>query len=172
MRTIILLALLLPMVLTAQKTDVYLKLIDAAGQQIKGDATAKGYERSIGVLSFASGAKNNTQFSFTMSISDASADLKRALGNNSFLQSGVLTVTQPNPASGMPMIAYTIKMENIKVNSCAEAMGCNGIITTTTVLTATRIGWTYFKPDSKTGAQTVTRKYGFDSSTGGEWTNF
>lgn len=172
MRTIILLALLFPFVLTAQKTDVYLKLIDAAGQQIKGDATAKGHERSIGVLSFASSGKNNTQLSFTMNISGASADLKRAMGNNSFLQSGVLTVTQPNPAGGMPLIAYTIKMENIRVNSCAEAMGCNGVMTTTTVLTATRIGWTYYQTDLKTGGQTVSRKYGFDSSTGGEWTNF
>lgn len=172
MRTIILLVLLLPLSLAAQKTDVYLKFIDASGQQIKGDATTKGHERSIGVLSFASSGKNNTQLSLTMSITGASADLKRAMGNNSLLQNGLLTVTQPNPAGGMPIVAYTIKMENIKVNSCAEAMGCNNVMTTTTVLTATRIGWTYYQTDLKTGGQSVSRKYGFDSDTGREWTNF
>ncbi|MFN8253376.1 MAG: type VI secretion system tube protein Hcp [Ferruginibacter sp.] len=172
MRTMILLALLLPLSLAAQKTDVFLKLIDAGGQQIKGDATPKGYERSIAVISFASSGKNNVQLSFTMNPGAAAADLKRAMGNSSFLQSGVLTVTQINPGGGMPLVSYTIKMENIRVNSCAEALGCNGVITTTTVLTATRIGWTYYQTDLKSGAQSVSRKYGYDGDTGREWTNF
>lgn len=171
MRTIILSLLLLPFTLAAQKTDVYLKLTDAAGQQIRGEAFAKGYERSIAVLSFNSGGKNNSQLTFTMSISGASADLKRAMGNGSLLTNGQLTVTQPNPNGGLPVIAYTIKMEAIKVNSCSESMGCNNVLTTNTVLTATRIGWTYYQT-SPNGSQTVSRKYGFDSATGGEWTNF
>jgi type VI protein secretion system component Hcp len=170
MRNFIWLLLLLPFTSVAQKTDVYIKLTDATGQQIKGDVITKGFERNIGALSFASSGKNNTQLSFTMSIGGAAADLKRAVASGSLLLNGVLTVVQSN-GSGMPIVSYTIKMENIKVNSCAEAMGCNNVLTTTTVLTATRIGWTYYQT-SPNGAQTVSRKYGFDSDTGREWTNF
>jgi type VI protein secretion system component Hcp len=71
----------------------------------------------------------------------------------------------------MPAIAYTIKMENIRVSSCSESMGCNGVITTSAVLAATRIGWTYYQTDAS-GRQTITRKYGFDNDTGREWTGF
>src|SRR5690349_20651511 len=110
MRTIILTLLLLPFMAAAQRTDVYLKLTDAAGQLIKGDATMKGYEKNIGILSFTSSGKNNTQLTFSMTITGASADLKRAMSNSSLLQNGVLTITQPNGV-GLPVIAYTIKME-------------------------------------------------------------
>ncbi|HSN61726.1 MAG TPA: hypothetical protein VLR49_12375, partial [Ferruginibacter sp.] len=64
MRTIILLLLLLPLITAAQQTNTYIKLTDAGGQQIKGDAMVKGYERSITALSFASGGKNNSQLTF------------------------------------------------------------------------------------------------------------
>ena len=128
MRTIILAILFIPFVALAQKGQtVYLKLTDASGQQIKGDALAKGYERSIDVLSFANAGKNNSQLSFSMNITGASADLKKAMGN--------------------------------------------GAITTTSVIAAGRIGWTYYQTDAM-GRQTVSRKYGFDSDSGKEWTNF
>jgi type VI protein secretion system component Hcp len=169
MRTIILALLLLPFVAAAQKTDVYLKLTDATGLPIKGDAVAKGFERSIGILSFSNSGKNNSQLAFNMSVSGTSADLKRAMGSGSVLPNGILTVTQPGP--GAPIISYTIKMENIKISSCSESMGCNGVMNTTTVLTATRIGWTYYQIDA-TGRSTVSRKYGFDNETGREWVNF
>jgi hypothetical protein len=42
---------------------------------------------------------------------------------------------------------------------------------TNAVITATRIGWTYYQT-SPNGAQTVSRKYGYDANTGQEWTNF
>ncbi|MBL7725114.1 MAG: type VI secretion system tube protein Hcp [Chitinophagaceae bacterium] len=171
MRTIILALLFIPFTTLAQKgQEVYLKLTDASGQQIKGDAVARGHERSIGVLSFATAGKNNSQLSFSMNITGASADLKRAMGNGSLLLNGQVSVMQSG-VSGMPATLYTIKMENIRVNNCAESMGCNGITTTSAVLTATRIGWTYYQTDGS-GKQTVSRKYGFDSDTGREWTNF
>ena len=170
MRTLILSLLLLPFTLAAQKSDVFLKLTDASGQLIKGDATAVGFEKTIYVLSFTSAGKNNTQLNFTMSVNGASADLKKAMANGSLLQNGVLTVAQII-SGGKPAISYTIKMEGIKVNSCSESMGCNNVITTNTVLTATRIGWTYYQT-SPSGVQTVSRKYGFDTATGSEWTNF
>jgi len=169
MRTIILALLLLPFIAAAQKTDVFLKLTDATGQPIKGDVVVKGYERSIGILSFSNGGKNNSQLTFNMSVSGSSADLKRAMGSGSLLPAGTLTVTQPG--AGAPTISYTIKMENIKVSSCSESMGCNGVMNTTTVLIATRIGWTYYQQDA-TGRSAVSRKYGFDNETGREWTNF
>ncbi len=170
MRNIIFFLLLFPITAIAQKQETFIKLTDAAGQQIKGDVVTKGFERSMGVLSFASSGKNNAQLSFSMSVTGASADLKRAMGSGSLLQNGIVTVTQPNGA-GMPVVACTIKMENIRVTSCAESMGCNGVITTTTVLNASRIGWTYYQT-SPNGTQTVSRKYGFDNDTGREWTNF
>jgi type VI protein secretion system component Hcp len=168
MRTIIALLLLLPVVSVAQKTDVFIKLTDANGQQIKGDALLKGFERNITALSFTTGGKNNSQLTFSMNVTGATADLKRAMGNGMVLPAGMLTVTQP--AMNAPTISYTIKMENIKVNSCAESMGCNGITTTTAVITATRIGWTYYQNNG--GKQTISNKYGYDADTGREWTNF
>lgn len=170
MRTIILMLLLSPLFSFAQKQDVFLKLTDANGLQIKGDAVTKGYEKSIAVLSFAQAGKNNSQLSFSMNISGAGADLKKAMNNGSLLQNGTLTVTQLS-GSGIPAITYTIKMENIQVNSCSESMGCNGVMTTTTVLTAGRIGWTYYQTDN-TGRTSVSRKYGFDIQSGKEWSNF
>lgn len=166
MRTLILALLIFPMVGIGQ---TYIKLTDASGQQIKGDATTKGFEKSIIVLSFAPSGKNNSQLSFSMNVTGASADLKRAMGSGSLLPNGTLTVTQPGGA--VTTISYTIKMENIKVNACSESMGCNGVMTTTTVITAARIGWTYYQTDN-TGKTSVSRKYGFDNESGKEWTNF
>lgn len=169
MRTIILSLLLLPLVSTAQKSNTYIKLTDAGGQQIKGDAMEKGHERSIMVLSFASAGKNNAQLTFNMNVTGASADLKRAMGSGSLLLNGVLTVTQPG--QGAPVILYTIKMENIRVNNCSEMMGCNAQTNTTTTLSAARVGWTYYETD-KTGKSAISRKFGYDNESGKEWTNF
>lgn len=171
MRTIILLLLLFPIATFAQRQDVYINLTDASGQQIKGDATVKGFERSINVLSFSPSGKNNSQLNFTMNISGASADLKRAMGSGAVLLNGTMTVTQLSPSMGRPVILYTIKMENIIVSGCSESMGCNNVMTSSTAIVATRIGWTYYQTDAA-GKQTVSRKYGYDGDTGKEWTNF
>jgi type VI protein secretion system component Hcp len=169
MRTIIFILLFIPIIAAAQKQDVYIKLTDAKGVQIKGDAILKGFERSMQALTINSGGKNNTQFNFTMNITGASADLKSAMNSGEFLLSGLVTVLQPGLAR--PMITYTIKMEKIKVTSCNESMGCNNIMTTSITLQATRIGWTYYQT-STTGAQTVSNKYGYDAEAVGTWTNF
>ena len=69
------------------------------------------------------------------------------------------------------MTSYTIKMENIAVLTCFEAMGCNNAMNTTVTLQATRIGWTYY--DAATaGAQTVSRKFGWDAENNIEWNSF
>ena len=169
MQKIILILMLLPMNVVAQKQDVYLKLTDAAGMQIKGDAVTRGFERSIYILSFSSGGKNNSQLSFNMNVIGASADLKSAMSAGMLLQNGILTVTQSG--MGGATMLYTIKMEAIKVNACTEAMGCNAEINSTVVVTAARMGWTYYQQDG-TGKLIVSRKYGYDNESGKEWTNF
>lgn len=169
MRTIIFILFLMPIIAAAQKQDVFIRLADANGVQIKGDATLKGFENCMQALTTNSGGKNNTQLSFTMNVSGASADLKKAMNGGEFLSSGLVTVTQP--AAGRPSIAYTIKMEKIKVTSCNESMGCNNVMTTAVTLQAGRIGWTYYQTNA-TGAQTVSNKYGYDAEAGGPWTKF
>lgn len=171
MKTILLLLLFIPLISFSQKTDVFVKLTDARGQQIKGEAVLKGYERWIGATTISSGGKNNTELSFTMAVSGASADLKRALANGELLLNGQVTVLSPNQTTGSPAISYTIKMENMAVTFCNEAMGCNNIVNTTVNLRATRIGWTYYQID-RTGVQSVSKKFGWDADTQAEWTNF
>jgi type VI protein secretion system component Hcp len=171
MKTIILLLLIIPSIGLSQKTDVFVKLNDAKSQQLKGEAVLKGFERWIEATTLSSGGKNNTELSFTMVVSGVSSDLKRALANGELLLNGQVTVLSPNQTTGRPAISYTIKMENIVVTFCNEAMGCNNIVNTTVNLRATRIGWTYYQID-KTGAQSVSKNFGWDADTQSEWTNF
>lgn len=169
MRKIIFILFLIPIIAAAQKQDVYIKLADAKGVQIKGDATLKGFEKCMQALTINSGGKNNTQFNFTMNISGASADLKRAMNSGEFLTSGLVTITQSSLAK--PLVVYTIKMEKIRVTFCNESMGCNNAMATSVTLQATRIGWTYYQTNTN-GTQTVSNKYGYDTETGGAWANF
>lgn len=170
MRTIILALLFLPFAAAAQKQNIFLKLNDASGKQINGDASLKGYERWLGLFTVGNGGKNNTQVNFSMAIAGASADLKRMMASGE-LSSGLLHVTQADPSSGRPMLVYTIKMEGIRINACSETVGCNNAMGTTATMTAARIGWTYYQTASN-GTQTISRKYGYDAATGQEWTNF
>jgi type VI protein secretion system component Hcp len=160
-----------PLFSFAQKTDVLIKLTDTRGQQIKGEAVLKGYERWIGATTINSGGKNNTQLSFTMVVSGASADLKKALANGELLLNGQVTVLVPTQSGGSPVISYTIKMERLAVSACYEAIGCNNIMNTTVTLQATRIGWTYYAQTS-TGIQTISKKFGWDAESNKEWSNF
>ncbi len=171
MRTIICFLLLLPAIAFAKKTDIFFKLTDAAGKQINGDASGKGFEKQLGVFTVTSGGKNNTQLAFSMPITGASAELKRSMANGEVLLNGLLTVTKADPGMGRPAMVYTIKKEGIRVNACSEAIGCNNVQLSNVTITATRIGWTYYQT-SPNGAQTVSRKYGYDSDSGKEWTNF
>ena len=166
MRTIIFILFIIPFAATAQRQDVYIKLTDVNGVQIKGDATLKGFEKNMQALTTNSGGKNNVQFSFTMNISGATADLKKAMNAGEFLTSGLVTVTQTG--IDRPQVVYTIKMEKIRVISCSESMGCNNVLTTSVTLQATRIGWTYYQ----TNTTTVSNKYGYDAEAGGQWMNF
>jgi len=171
MRLLIFIFTLSPFLGIGQRTDVFIKLTDARGQQIKGDAVLKGFENWMGATTFNTASKTNTLLSFTMTVNGASADLKKAAANGEILLGGQVTVITPNPSGGKPMTSYTIKMENISVLSCYESMGCNNAMNTTVSLQATRIGWTYYNT-SATGAQTVSRKFGWDSDKNQDWNSF
>lgn len=169
MRTLIIILFFIPFAAAAQKQQIFINLIAANGQPIKGDGVTRGFERTIEGLSSSSGGKNNSQFSFTMNISGAAADLKKAMNANEFLTSGLITFVQTGV---VPQVMYTIKMEKIKVMGCNESMGCNSTLTTSVIFQATRIGWTYYQANPKGGAGTVTNKYGYDNDTNGPWANF
>ncbi|MEO7044934.1 MAG: type VI secretion system tube protein Hcp [Ferruginibacter sp.] len=171
MRRTFFLLLLLPLFCTAQKQDVYVKLLDANGKQIIGDAMAKGLEKQLYALTMNTGGKNNSQIIFSMNVLSASADLKKAMNNGEILQGGTIVVAQKSLSTGNPVYQYSITMEGIRINACAETMGCNSAMNTNVTMTATRIGWTYYQQNSN-GPRSVSKKYGFDSETGKEWTNF
>lgn len=169
MKKIYLILLFFPLFIFSQNNEVYISLINAGGKQIKGESVTRGYENWILASSLNSGGKNNTQVSFTMNITGASAELKKAVANGELFQSAQVSAIQAG--NFYSMLLYTIKMEKIKVVSCTESLGCNGVMTTTVSLQPTRIGWTYYQT-SKMGIQTVTNKFGINTETGSEWINF
>ncbi len=170
MRTLILLFLFLPFSVFSQTQDVFVKLTDGGGMLIKGDAVAKGLEGTIKALTITAGGKNNTQVNFTMSITGSSASLKKAMTTGAFLLNGLVTVME-SAYGAAPRPAYTITMEKIKVISCSESMGCNGVMTTAVTLQATRIGWSYYQK-AKDGSIVLSSKYGYNAETGAEWKGF
>lgn len=170
MRTLIFILALSPFFGFSQSNDVVIKLMNANNQQIKGGSTFEKYRDWIYTSSINSGGNNNTQLTFTMGVNPASADLKKAMATGEFLSNGLVSVNKQGSSGGKPIVVYTIKMEKIKVLSCIETM-VNRITTTTVVLKAARIGWTYYTM-TNTGVTTVSRKYGWDAEANKEWTNF
>jgi type VI protein secretion system component Hcp len=167
MRNLILILCFIPLISFSQKTDIFIKLTDSKGQQIKGEVMLKGYERCISAMTLSPAGKNDTQFTFTIPISGTSADLKRVSANGEVL-SGHVTVLSPVQSLGVPFMAYTMKMENIVIVSSNEVVNEGNVMNTTITLRATRVGWTYYKA----GTQTISGKFGWDSDTKSEWTNF
>jgi type VI protein secretion system component Hcp len=174
MRILIFALLLSPFFGFSQKSNatVFIRISDTKGLQIIGESIAKGFEKWIEASSTNSGGKNNTQFNFTMQVGGAAADLKRAMNNNEFLAKTEVTVIAPNPGGvGPQVLVYTIKMEQVKVLSCAEGIGCNNAMNTAVILQATRIGWTYYN-QTRTGTTAVSKKFGWNADTQSEWTSF
>ena len=171
MKTLLFLLLLIPAIAFSQTSYVFIKLFDAKGNQIIGDSNTRGYERAIRAFTTASSGKNNTQFNFTMPVTAAGANLKSAMANGEQLLNAMVYVLTPNPSTGALQYSYIITMENIRVVSCAESMGCNNVMSTAVSLLATRIGWTYYTAD-RSGNMVVSQKYGFDAETGMTWNKF
>jgi type VI protein secretion system component Hcp len=166
---IILTVLLFPLFALCQTNQTYLKITDANGQMIKGSAVTKGFENAIQVTSMSAGGKNNTQISITMPVTGASADFKSALMNGKILPKGDL-ITGTSGMGALTLV-NTIRLESVTVLSCTDAIGCNGLMNTTVVLNAVRIGWTYYAQD-RTGVNTVSKKFGWDAAANREWTGF
>ena len=172
MRTLLFILLMIPGLCFSQSTYVFIKITDANGIQIKGDATVKGFERTIRALTTSSSGKNNTQFTFTMPVTDAGAILKKAMDNSEILLNATVSVMTVNGSTGILQPSYTITMERIRVTACAESMGCNSQMTTSVIMNATRIGWTYYTADKSGTGVVVSQKYGFDAATGMAWSKF
>ncbi len=177
MRYLLFAALLLPALAFSQQTTTYLKLNDANGIQIKGTAFVKGFEAQIVVTSMVSdpgnqknGGKPSNTITFTMPVSGATADLRRSINSGKPLSSGDLTSLVSSQMSA-PSITFRIRMEQVTVVSLVDAIGCNGVMNTTVVLEAERMGWTYYNTN-KGGASIVSNKYGWDARAGKEWTGF
>jgi type VI protein secretion system component Hcp len=171
MRIILIALLLLSASLCfSQAAGVYLNLTTPGGTKINGTSQLIGYEKWIQSQTFSTGGRNNTQIDFTMEISGASADLMNVMNSGAMLPLGQINALDYS-GSGKPRIVYTITMENIRVLSCRDIMGCNNILTTSVQLQATRIGWTYYEvtPDGRT---VISRKYGYDAETKQQWLKF
>ena len=172
MRTLLFFLLLIPGLCFSQTTYVFIKLTDARGIQINGDATTKGFEKTIRALTTSSSGKNNTQFTFTMPVTDAGATLKKALDRGELLLNAKVSVMTAFGSTGVLLPSYTITMEGIRLAACTESMGCNAQMTTSVILNATRIGWTYYSADKSGTNVVVSQKYGYDTGTGMAWNNF
>lgn len=171
---ILLFTLLLPVFAFSQQTNTYLKINDPAGAMIKGTSVAVGFENAVVVSTINSdatqknGGKLSNTITFSMPVSGASGEFRRVIGINKPLPSGEITSLQNGPAN---QLIYKLKMENITVISINDALGCNGTMTTTVVLSAERMGWTYFA-SGRNGQNTVASKYGWDAGKNREWTGF
>jgi type VI protein secretion system component Hcp len=155
--------------ISSHAQDIFVRLTDVKGKQIVGTSVTRGFEKTLPAFSLTPAGKNNSQITFTTTISGASAELLKAKTQGEYLMNGEITVTKPGNAG--KTIVYKITMEKITVNNCIDAIGCNNTMGTTVMITASRIGWTYYQQD-KTGVLTVSNKYGFDNETGRPWTNF
>lgn len=164
MKTITVIFFLFPLFCFSQKQEIYIKLTDASGKQINGTSVKRGFEKWIYATNISTAGKNNSELTFTMPVSGASATLKAFINSKDFLLKGQVSVVR----TGENLITiYTISMEEIKVVSCSETTADNSTVT----LQATRIGWTYYTQD-KAGRISVSNKYGYDNSAGGNWNKF
>lgn len=171
MRTLLFILFLSPIMGFSQTSYVFIRMTDSKGVQINGDATARGFERTIRAFTTSSSGKNNTQFNVTMPVTGAAAVLKNAMANDEMLMNATVYMLTPNSVTGNLQPYCIVAMEKIRVLGCAESMGCNNQMTTGVTLQAIRIGWTYYTAD-KAGNMVVSQKYGFDADTGGTWTKF
>lgn len=169
-KILFILLLLSATIAQAQIPGIYLNLYNNNGAMIAGTGQVKGYEKWIESLTFNTGGQNNTTIEFTMPISGASADLMAAMNRGLFLPKGQVSSLDYS-GGGRTGAVYTITMENIRVLSCRDIQGCTGGLVTLVQLQATRIGFTYYQvtPDGRT---IISRKYGFDTETNGEWLKF
>lgn len=171
MKKLVILFLLVPFMGMSQNSKVFIKLTNADGKQIPGSVTVKGYERWIEAYTTSSAGPNNTQFLFSMPVTDASVLLKKMMSVGERVSYADVVIATVG-VNGNLIVTQTIKMEQASVTSCSESMGCNSAMTTSVALQATRIGWTSYSIDRSGTLSTVSQKFGWDASTNSPWTKF
>jgi hypothetical protein len=150
---------------TQSKQEVFLKIVDANGQIIRGTCVERFYERQIIATSFSGVTTGKAQIQFIMPSGGASATLARMQGSKETIPYAVFTITVP--AEPTWNVLSTVRLEVIRVISVQDANG-----STSVTLQAERIGTTYFQNNLKTGIRSVTGKTGYDFKTGQTWNSF
>ena len=150
---------------TQSKQQIFLQMVDANGQLIRGTSVQRFYERQIIVTSFSGVTTGKAQIQFIMPSGGASATLARMQGSKETIPYAVFTITVP--AEPTWNVLSTVRLEVIRVISVQDANG-----STSVTLQAERIGTTYFQNNLKTGIRSVTGKTGYDFKTGQTWNSF
>lgn len=147
------------------KQQVFLQLVDASGQSIRGTSLQRGFERQIIATDFSGVTTGNPQIKFTMPSGAASAMLANLQGSKQQLSYAVFTITEQGEAT--LNITSTVRLEDMSVVSVNDANGSTDV-----TLKASRIGTTYFQNNRKTGVRTVSSKTGFDFANKQVWSSF
>lgn len=171
MKTVLFIFLFFPLIIFSQNEQVFIKIKDASGNAIKGTSVTRGFEYAIEAYTISSSGKNNTDLSFNMPVSGASGLLKSALNNRELLLNADVSVMKIG-AYGNLITSYTIRLENIRVITCADNLGCQGNTVTTVTVRAGRIGWAYYSMDKSGTKISISNKTGWDAEKGQPWTNF
>lgn len=169
MRSILLILFILPAICFSQKQETFIKLTNSSGKQVNGLSVKRGFERWINAVSFSTAGRNNSEITFTMPVSNASVELKAIANSKDALSKGQVTVSKIDLQRMTTL--YTINMEQMKVMSCSDFTAAGNTMMTSVTIQATRIGWTYYAQD-RMGKITISGKYGYDLSTGDNWTGF
>ena len=165
MRIFLMILMLAPLTIIAQKEENFARFINDDGTIIKGSSLVKLYERQIPVYAIESNASaNSTVVTFTMNQEAAVAILRDLLLSRKKMRSGEIAITYMS--LDRRLVRYKINMESISVTEVTDA---NGVITVQ--LNAARIGWTYYSY-TKSGLQTISSKNGWDAERRTAWTNF
>ena len=150
---------------TQSKQQIFLQMVDANGQLIRGTSVQRFYERQIIVTSFSGVTTGKAQMQFSMPSGGTSATLSSMQGNKETIPYAVFTITVP--AEPTWNVLSTVRLELVRVLTVEDVNG-----STSVTVQAGRIGTTYFQNNLKTGIRTVTGKTGYDYTTGQTWNAF
>ena len=150
---------------TQSKQQIFLQMVDANGQLIRGTSVQRFYERQIIVTSFSGVTTGKPQMQFSMPSGGTSATLASMQGSKETIPYAVFTITVP--AEPTWNVLSTVRLELVRVLTVEDVNG-----STSVTVQAGRIGTTYFQNNLKTGIRTVTGKTGYDYTTGQTWNAF
>ncbi len=155
--------------LSLNAQEVYIRLKDPKGKEIRGNSVTRFFEHQVMATNFQGPNAKDPVVQFTMEVQAASGILQGLEQNGDKLSSALVTFTQR--VDHGHIIQYTIRLEDISIISCENINDANGNHTLV-MLRPSRAGTTYYSVNRKTGVNTVTSKSGYDYTTGKAWTNF